>query len=39
MQNFGGVNKVYYGLCEDGEYFLVRVEKDHEYIFLQWEVI
>ena len=34
-----GLNKVHYGLCEDGEYFLVRVEKDHEHIFLQWEVI
>ena len=39
MQNFGVTNKEHYGLCEDGEYFLVRVEKDHEHIFLQWEVI
>ena len=36
---FWGLNKVHYGLCEDGEYFLVRVVKDHEHIFLQWEVI
>ena len=41
MQKFGGVNKVHYGLCEDGGYFpvLVRVEKAHEHIFLQWEII